>query len=163
MALIQQKEREIPDEGVLAKLVNDVRLVVFTQEMPVPVLQGDGRHLQGAGRDLPEGQGRGLRLRQGPDEGEGAEGRQDPGHRRDRREGLRRQVLRDTVRVRVLVARRRHHSTSPRARAACRQKSKDALKNLDQAVHIQVFVTPDVPVLPRRPCAWRTGSRSRAT
>lgn len=147
MALIGQKEREVLSREFGQKLVNDVRLVVFTQEVPCAFC----KETVGIAQELAE---------------------ISPKIRLEVYDFLRDQMKAKEFRIDKIPAMAvigakdygirfygvpsGYEFTSlvgsiidvSRGESGLSPKSKELLKNVDKAVHIQVFVTPTCPFCP---------------
>jgi len=147
MSLIPQKERDVLTKEFAVKLVNDVRLVVFTQEMPCMFCRETVAVCQELAElspkikievyDFVRDQMKAKELRIDKIPATAVIGAKDYG-------------------VRFYGIPSGYEFTSfasaiidvSRGESGLSQKSKDLLKKVDSAVHIQVFVTPTCPYCP---------------
>jgi len=147
MALIPQKERDILKKQFDEKLVNEVRLVVFTQEMPCSFcketvlvaseLAEISPKIKVEVYDFVKDQIKAKEFRIDKIPAVGVIGRKDY--------GVRFYGIPSGYEFTSLVGAIMDVS---RGESGLSQKTKDALKLVDNSVHIQVFVTPTCPYCP---------------
>ena len=147
MPLIQQKEREFLGKEFGAKLVNDVRLVVFTQDMPCLFctetvgVAGELAEISPKVKlevyDFVKDHHRAKELRIDRIPAMAVIGAKDYGIRFY---GIPSGYEFSSLVGAIVDVSKGESGLSP--------KNKEALRHLDQAVHIQVFVTPTCPYCP---------------
>jgi len=147
MPLIQQKEREFLSKEFGTKLVNEVRLVVFTQDMPCQFcretvevckeLSETSPKIKVETYDFVKDQMKAKEFKIDKIPAIAVIGAKDY--------GVRFYGIPSGYEFTSLVG---AITDVSRGESGLSQKSKDALKNLDQMVRIQVFVTPTCPYCP---------------
>lgn len=147
MALIPQKDRDILTKQFSEKLVNDVRLVVFSQEMPcafcketelvVTELAEISPKIKVEKYDFVKDMMKAKEFRIDKIPAIAVIGKKDY--------GVRFYGIPSGYEFNSLVGAILDVS---RAESGLSQKTKDALKLLDSSAHIQVFVTPTCPLCP---------------
>jgi glutaredoxin-like protein len=146
-ALIQQKEREFLAKEFGSKLVNDVRLVVFTQDMPcvfcketvevAKELAEISPKIKLEVYDFVKDQHKAKEFRIDKIPAMAVIGTKDY--------GIRFYGIPSGYEFSSLVG---DIIDVSKGESGLSQKTKDALRNLDQSVQIQVFVTPTCPYCP---------------
>lgn len=147
MPMIKDKEREALRKELSQKLVNDVRLIVFTQDVPCVFCTETVQVATELGElspkikvevyDFVKDQMKATELRIDKIPAIAVVGRKD--------HGIRFYGMPTGYEFRSLVGAIVDVSTGE---SGLSKKTKDAMKNLDQPVHLQVFVTPTCPYCP---------------
>lgn len=145
--MIKDKEREALRKELSQKLVNDVRLIVFTQDVPCVFCTETVQVATELGElspkikvevyDFVKDQMKATELRIDKIPAIAVVGRKD--------HGIRFYGMPTGYEFRSLVGAIVDVSTGE---SGLSKKTKDAMKNLDQPVHLQVFVTPTCPYCP---------------
>lgn len=147
MPLLKDKEREALGKELSQKMVDDVRLIVFTQDVPCVFCNETVQVAKELGEvspkikvevyDFARDQMKATELRIDKIPATAVVGRKDY--------GIRFYGMPSGYEFNSLIGAIQDVS---RGESGLSKKSKDALKELDQPVHLQVFVTPTCPYCP---------------